>query len=65
MKNLPSLKSVKILISMMFLSLFLSNCNSSTNSSSNIATDQDTSNWYKNKEWLNGLTRRNFRGNII
>jgi biofilm protein TabA len=55
MKNLPSLKSVKILISMMFLSLFLSNCNSSTNSSSNIATDQDTSNWYKNKEWLNGL----------
>ena len=55
MKNLLSLKFFITVISTTCLSLFLINCNSSTNSSSQTATDQDTTNWYKNKEWLNGL----------
>lgn len=55
MKRLHSLTTSAILNIIIFLCLFLVNCNSSTNPSSQTASDQDTSNWYKNQEWLNGL----------
>ena len=55
MKSSRLVNPVMRIITFLVAAFSLIQCNSSTDSSSQTAATKDSSDWYKNREWLNGL----------
>ncbi len=55
MKKFTVRKFLLIVLLLITMNVLLSNCNSSTDSSSKTTLAEDTSAWFQNHEWLNGL----------